>query len=289
MTDKYFSDRERGPAPRIKVEITSAAWGGIIALIDGQVTNGGFGADFPEQCPDGRGTTGTDHTAMRLATRGEIPEIQWPLDANNVPPSLAVIDLLEFCYEHVAEAVPYSYHSFFGHDHLRFDRDEGRREFRRRVNRILARNQLAYELGDDGRVIRLAAPVLDEALTTQTFATGDDKLDELLEIARSKFLDPDPSTRREALEKLWDAFERVKTLEPGKNKKASALALLAKAADEPTFRAFLEAEGKELTTAGNTFHIRHSETSQIELRTEDHVDYLFHRLFALIWLLLRAR
>jgi len=43
-----------------------------------------------------------------------------------------------------------------------------------------------------------------------------------------------------------------------------------------------------LTTVGNTFHIRHSEVSQVELAGDNHVDYLFHRLFALIWLLLRA-
>lgn len=44
-----------------------------------------------------------------------------------------------------------------------------------------------------------------------------------------------------------------------------------------------------LTKVGKTFHIRHSETSQTELARQDHVDYLFHRLWSLIWLLLRAR
>ena len=46
----------------------------------------------------------------------------------------------------------------------------------------------------------------------------------MLESARRKFLDPDPAVRLEALEKIWDAFERVKTLEiPGDgNKKVSA-------------------------------------------------------------------
>ena len=173
--------------------------------------------------------------------------------------------------------------------HLAFDKEAGETEFRERVNRILARNQIAYELGENGRIVRLAGPVLDETLSSETFDTGDDKLDGLLELAQAKFLDPDPAVRREALEKLWDAFERVKTLEPGKDKKASVRALLERAAKEPTFRQLLEDEGKSLTTTGNTFHIRHSETSQIELETEDHVDYLFHRPFALMWLLLRAR
>jgi hypothetical protein len=110
-----------------------------------------------------------------------------------------------------------------------------------------------------------------------------------LESARAKFLDPNPEVRRESLEKIWDAFERLKTLEPGQDKKASANALIEKSASEPTFKATLVAEAKSLTDVGNTFHIRHSETSQIELKSDAHVDYLFHRLFAFIWLLLRAR
>jgi len=258
-------------------------------LVDSYVSNGGFGIDFPEQCPDGRGPTGADSRAFSLALRAEIPDLEWPLRPDKLPPTLAVLDLLEFCYRHVAEPIPGSYHSFFDHHHLGFEREQGRRDFRERAERILARNQIAYELRFDGTIGRLAEPVLQEALTAHVFATGDAKLDVLLESARTKFLDPKPDVRREALEKLWDAWERLKTVEPGADKKASTQVLLDKAADEPKFRELLETEARALTEVGNTFHIRHSETKQVELRTEDHVDYLFHRLFALIWLLLRAR
>ena len=94
--------------------------------------------------------------------------------------------------------------------------------------------------------------------------------------------------RREALEKLWDAWERMKTLEPG-NKGESTKALLDKAATEPGFRDLLETEARKLTEIGNGFHIRHSETTQTEIQSDNQVDYLFHRLFALIWLVLHAR
>lgn len=153
----------------------------------------------------------------------------------------------------------------------------------------MSRNGIAFSLEEDGRVSRLAPPVLDEELRRATFNTGDATLDALLESARAKFLSPDPATRREALEKLWDAWERLKTLEPGGDKKASTIALLNKAADEPKYRDVLEQEANTLTKIGNSFRIRHSETSQVEIRTEDQVDYLFHRLLALILLLIRAR
>jgi hypothetical protein len=289
MTSDYFSDRERGPKPRVQVDVQEPAWGGIVALINGAVANGGFGLAFPSECPDGRGITGTNHRAMGLAVRGEIPELAWPLAADATPDTLAVLDLVEFAFDRIAKPESYEFHGFFGHDHLNFDKEAGRAEFRVDVNRIFARNQLAFELAEGGRIIRLAAPVLGETLKGYGFASGDPKLDVLLEVARAKFLDPDPAVRREGLEKLWDAFERLKTLEPGANKKATANALIEKSATEPTFKALLGEEAKSLTVVGNTFHIRHSEISQVDLQSDDHVDYLFHRLFALLWLLLRAR
>src|ERR1700720_613721 len=127
---------------------------------------------------------------------------------------------------------------------------------------------------------------LREALAVGAFATGDQTLDSMLEDARRKFLDPNPAVRREALEKLWDAWERLKTMRPGADKKASVTTLLNEACSEPNFRTELESEGIKLTKIGNTFQIRHSEISQVPLARDAHVDYLFHRMFALIWMLL---
>lgn len=288
MTD-YFSDRERGPRPRTKLEIEAPSWGGLIALIDSYVSNGGFGVDFPESCLDGYGPTGTDMHAFGLALRAEIPDIEWPLRADTIPNTLSALDLVEFCHRHVAEPIKGSYHSFFRHSHLTFDRSTGQADFRDRVNRIFGRNGVAFSLEQDGSVVRLAPPVLDEELRRAAFDTGDSTLDGLLEAARTRFLSPDPATRREALEKLWDAWERLKTLESGTDKKASAKALLDKAATEPKFREVLEQEANSLTKIGNGFRIRHSETTQVEIQSENQIDYLFHRLLALILLLVRAR
>jgi hypothetical protein len=80
----------------------------------------------------------------------------------------------------------------------------------------------------------------------------------------------------------------LKTIEPGKGKKISVEALLNKAASELNFRERLNKEAHELTDIGNKFRIRHSETNQAPLELSEHVDYLFHRLFALIRLILRT-
>jgi hypothetical protein len=103
--------------------------------------------------------------------------------------------------------------------------------------------------------------------------------------AREKFLNRSLETPRESLEKIWDAWERLKTLEPG-DKKTSVTLLLNKAAAEPSFRARLETEARELTEIGNKFMIRHTEIDKVPIELSDHVDYLFLRMFALIRLLL---
>ena len=44
-----------------------------------------------------------------------------------------------------------------------------------------------------------------------------------------------------------------------------------------------------MTSIGNTFRIRHSETSLERLAEGKHVDYLFHRLLSLVQLILRMK
>jgi len=289
MADDYFSDREQGPRPRTEEEIPLAVWRGLLALISALSARGAFGVDFPDQCYDDEGPIGTDEATMGVVLAAEIPSLAWPLDRDALPPTLSILDLLEFCHRHVASAIRESFHAFFRHHHLAFDRAAGQAEFREGVNRILARNGLAYELREDGRIERLGPPLLREALANAVFRTGDADLDAMLETARGKFRSPDPAVRREGLEKLWDAWERVKTLDVPGEKKASTAALLDRAAPEKTLRDALDKEATELTRIGNTFQIRHSETSQVRLERSGDVDYLFHRLFALVLLLLGAR
>ena len=128
-------------------------------------------------------------------------------------------------------------------------------------------------------------------LVESDFDTGDAELNRLLSTAQRKFLDPRPETRREALESLWDAWERLKTLDGQGDKKAQARAMLDNAAgsSSPKFRDALDREATELTGIGNSLRIRHSETNQEMLTTSEHVDYLFYRLFSLIQLILKSR
>ena len=298
---EYFSDKEQGSKARIERNISPDVWAGIVAHIQSLIANGAFGKSFPEICPDGAGTIGTDENAFSQVLKAEIPDIEWPLrTATNhnhyvseaepyAPDTFIILDLIQFCYLHVAKPIQGNYHSFFKHHHLSYDVETGRQEFRETINRIFARNGIAYELKENGNLERLAAPIIGEEFETIRFNTGDQKLDEILSDARKKYFSTDPSSHKEAVERLWDAWERLKTLENPNNKKKSIEKLLDKAATEREFRELLEEEATKLTTIGNKFHIRHAEVGQIGIERVEHFDYLFHRLLSMILLLIKIR
>ena len=78
----------------------------------------------------------------------------------------------------------------------------------------------------------------------------------------------------------------MKTLEPGKDKKDSVSVLLDRVAQGP-MRDVLESEALALRDIGNeVFIIRHTEVGKHPLDDDRHVDYLFHRMFSLVYLLL---
>ena len=307
----YFSERELGARPRTEEEINQTTWGGLVVTINERIDDGSFGYRYPEECKSigntigsmssllllpfpfldvcedgGRMICGCDSKLFSQSLAAEVSGITIPLDINNQPSTLTILDLLEFCHRAVGKPNGYYYHKFKGHHHLDFNQEEGQTELREDVNRIFSRNGLAYELGTDGKIVRLAPEGLRESLMSSTFHTDDEVLDSLIETARTKYINPDINVRHESLEKLWDAWERLKTIESGKDKKESITALLNKAANDATFVSMINQEAKELTHIGNTFKIRHSEIAQVPLESSEHVDYLYHRLFALIRLLL---
>ena len=288
----YFSDREQGATPQTVTELTPVAWRGIAALIQVRLDDGSFGARYPETCPDGAGACGANTGLFWEVLKAEIPAVA---DGDLVlyqeePPQLVdVMDMIEFCWRSVGKVRQRGYHSFFTHYHVDFDVEAGRAEFREAVNHILQRNGLAYTLTEQGEIERLLPDEMGEPLRRALFHTGDAELDGMLDTARRKFLDPDDKVRREALEKLWDVWERLKTI-GGRDKKVGVSKLLDAAADANAsgFRKMLEEEAKQLTDIGNAFQIRHSEATQERVHGAARVDYLFHRLFSLVYLILRA-
>lgn len=141
----------------------------------------------------------------------------------------------------------------------------------------------------NGRIERLLPHVLGEELKRTLFNTGDRTLDNMLDECRAKFSDRNPLVRREALERLWDAWERLKSLADPSDKKRSVKIMLDAVTTVASLRERLEIEATELNSIGNSHLIRHSEISQVPVIDVGQVDYLFHRLFAMIQLMLRKK
>lgn len=298
----YFSDRENGPRARTEQVISPEVWAGLVATVQALINSGAFGLRFPERCPDGQAICGCDQDAIAASVAAEIPGLTWPLETSRLlddnflqqrapfaPDTLLILDFVEFVYASVAKPLPGKHHDFFNHHHFTFDQQSGQEEFRATVNRIFARNGVAFEMLSTGRIVRVLPPVLGEELKRTIFRTGDRTLDNMLDECRAKFADRNPLVRREALERLWDAWERLKSLADPNDKKRSIKVILDATASEPSLRARLEEEAIELTSIGNSHLIRHSEVSQVPVIDVDHIDYLFHRLFAMIQLLLRKK
>jgi hypothetical protein len=298
----YFSDRENGPRARTEQVISPEVWAGLVATVQALVNSGAFGLRFPERCPDGQAICGCDEDVIAASVIAEMPGLTWPLETSRLvddgflrqqepfaPDTLLILDFVEFVYASVAKPIPGRLHDYFNHHHLTFDQQSGQEEFRATVNRIFARNGLAFEMLSNGRIVRVLPPVLGDDLKRMVFRTGDRILDNMLEESRAKFTDRNPLLRREGLERLWDAWERLKSLADPEDKKKSISIILDATANEATLRQRLEDEAKELTDIGNSHLIRHTELKQIPVIDVDHVDYLFHRLFAMIQLLLRKK
>ena len=289
MPSQYFTDREFGEKPRATEQIDHRVWGAVISLIETKIDNGSFGYRFPLVCDDsGRQPFGCDRSAFALMLQAEVPRVEWPLRQDVLPEAPDILDLLEFCCSAVGQPIQKSWHQFFDHHHLSWDRDSGLASFVADINRLFARNGIAFELSSAGSVSRCLPASLQQMVTQAHFSTGDRITDELLETSRLRILSPRQEDRRDGLEKLWDAFERVKTLEPGPKSVSADVLLDAAARSGTKMRGVLADEARALTAIGNQHLIRHSETTQEPLETALQVDYLFARMFAFLYLQLKA-
>ena len=100
----------------------------------------------------------------------------------------------------------------------------------------------------------------------------------------------DSFSKQTALEKLWDAFERLKTYyQPSKKDKSESAKRVVKEVSNGSeeFESLLDTEFKALSKIGNDYRIRHHEPDKTEIIDDRHRDYLFFRCYALINLALK--
>jgi AbiJ N-terminal domain 4 len=145
---KLFTDRHGMNEPRVKEELDIDLTKGLLSVINAKIDENFFGASFSEECPDGGNNSigcDLDKLSSGLAAYRVIWPRGWPKDGE-WPSDAQLFDLVEFLYEHAGLPKSYGYHSFFQHDHLTYDQEEGRARFQDAINRFFERNGLAFEL-----------------------------------------------------------------------------------------------------------------------------------------------
>lgn len=144
------------------------------------------------------------------------------------------------------------------------------------VNYLLSHNNYGYKLVD-GRM------EMDRINLKIEHTIKEPGLKELINDALANYRSNSYKNRQIAVEKLWDAFERLKTYYKDLDKKQSAIKLTDNMSNgEAAFKDLFEKEFKELSTIGNNFRIRHHETYITDITDQRHYDYFFMRCFALI-------
>lgn len=309
---KYFSDIEGVNKGCTIFRISIDAWNGIATIVNSLICNNLLSKDYPKQCPDGNGICGVNEQSFYIAAIAVIPGIKdflpqfggyiQYLSNNTEDPFGAsedvykdktdkftydVLDFVEFVFKHIHDVQNGKYHDFFRHYELDFpDTTHGKDKYVSEINEILERNHIGFTLRVEGTVQRVVNEVLLHPIAMHEI---EPKLKELITDAIERFRSPKEKERIIALEKLWDAFERLKTIEiPTEGKKKQSLGiLLSKASfEQHEFNELLENECKSLTEIGNKYQIRHFEMSKKKIIVENHLDYLFYRMYAIISLLL---
>lgn len=292
----YFSERELGTPVCDSEVLTIPIWNGLITIIQSFISNNALSQKFPLQCPDGIGIYGCDEGLFNDKIKALIPNIDTPLSRIEEKPSYpwtgeekeytidiySVLDLIEFIYKNLSDPILYgTIHSYFGHYHLKF-KDEGlnKKDFQEQVNELFRRNKIAFLL--ENGVIKRTLPKSIVGIINQKFTTADSRLNELLQESTYNIIKPDMSSRINALEKLWDAFERLKTYY-SENKKTSIEQIIKELSNgNALLETDLNAECKSLTTIGNTYQIRHFEKDKQEIKSTEHIDYFYFRMFSFI-------
>lgn len=156
----------------------------------------------------------------------------------------------------------------------KYNADNG---FATQVNALFKLNSLPYKL-ENGRI----ESGLNIAIKKKDISAIPERgLKDLLILSENYY---NSGNKQIAVEKLWDAFERLKTYySPDLNKAASANKIIDNMSGfDPNYQALYKAEFKALTDIGNSFRIRHHETTKIDITDNRQYDYFYRRCLALI-------
>lgn len=220
-----YTARHLGSKPRVKEEITHALWKGIVALLEKMEQKNFFAEAYPEGCMD----NSSDIYAVDIHKLNDELEIYtgltWPLktfkDAEEywidrepyIPTKYEIFDTLELLFHKTSTPSEGFYHSFCRHSHLHFA-DDGiaKKTFSDELNGLFAAVGMMYELNPQTGHIETVIGAETKQLINSALSglMMDAQYSEMLNDACIKITNFRLEVAYQALEKLWDAYERLK-------------------------------------------------------------------------------
>lgn len=144
------------------------------------------------------------------------------------------------------------------------------------VNLLLKNNGIVYKLAGGKMEVAKMSLKSKEVIS-------EPGLKELVEQATTLYNNKTISDKQLAVEKIWDALERLKTYYSDLDKKKSSEKIINDMSNQnEKYRELFNDEFLKLTKIGNDFRIRHHETNKIDIIDNNYYDYFFLRCYALI-------
>lgn len=204
----------------------------------------------------------------------------------------ALLDFIEFIAENIKDvSIKRDKKSYRGHDdELVFSNSsKAFDKFRNEINNIFNKAGLLFVLTEQKTIERVIEyGVLSTKIDNAVQNISEIGIKELLEESFILFKQPNPVAKKDATEKIWDAFERLKTYYTELDKKSSTDKIVNDmSGQQAEFISLFYDEFKALTKIGNDFRIRHHETNKIDITDLNYYDYFFNRCLSLISLAIR--
>lgn len=301
---ELYSTRHLGSKPRTEEDISHKLWKAIVGLLEKLEQKNFFSEAYPEGCCDDSSVVcGTNIDSLNAEVELHT-DLSWPLKTSKdsehywqdkeayIPTKYQIFDLLELLYHRTSTPEEGYYHSYGRHYHLHFPSNNNAKiKFSDELNALFSATGSIYQFnssnGQIENIIGEDTQILMRDALTQS-SVMDAEYSEMLRTACTKITSSRLEIAYEALEKLWDAYERLKCYfeQTDKNKKGQSAARIVDLFDEnQLFKDEVNTEMRKLTELGNAFRIRHSEPYQFTLSSHRQINYLFRRCLAMIVLI----
>ncbi len=157
-------------------------------------------------------------------------------------------------------------------------------EYQNEINRIFAESGLLYTLTGEKIIERVVenSPLTSE-IEKNISNVKEKGTQELITEAIMLHKQTSPESLTDAVEKIWDALERLKSYYITLDISHSTSKIVNDMAHgQAAFTDLFNAEFKVLTDIGNNFRIQHHEIDKIDITDTRHYDYFFNRCLSLI-------